>query len=240
MSPSQVVILEDDPEVRTVLESAVDADGHGHVAFGCVRDFMDKAPLDRADLFLLDISLPDGDGLDVARHVRKSAPEAGIIMITGHHDEVDTVLAFEFGADDYVTKPFRARELRARMKSVLRRVDRVSQSEFGAVTSTAAKPVVLAGLEINQASRSVRRKTGEVLDLTTLEYDVLLALVTPPNRVLSRNQIMDRVRGPDWAAYDRTIDGIISRLRSKLFPDLSPQEVIKTIRGVGYMFANDD
>lgn len=233
-----VVILEDDAEVRALIESAVASAGCDPLAFGTIRDFERAAPLGGTNLFLLDISLPDGDGLDIARQVRAADPQAGIIMITGNDDEVDTVLALEFGADDYVTKPFRVRELRARIKSVLRRIrpNGVARPDGDA----AQHAMTIAGLVINQPARTVRRESGELLDLTTLEYDVLLTLARQPNRVLSRDQIMDQVRGPHWAAYDRTVDGIISRLRNKVLATCAADSgTIKTIRGVGYMFSTE-
>ena len=238
MEKMTVLILEDDPDVRNLLNEAMQMDGFDTILCSRIAD-MSKAARDRdIALYLIDINLPDGDGLEVAKSLR-STSDCGIVLITGRGDEIDTVLGLEFGADDYIVKPFRVRELRARIKSVARRLRTTHAPAAADVVPASADSYVVQDITINPASRSVYTSTGEQLYLTTLEFDLLLALTTPPNRALSRDQIMDKVRGPNWSAYDRTVDGLVSRLRTKLFRDGSGQEKIKTIRGIGYMFCDD-
>lgn len=238
MREAKVLILEDDEAIRKLLESAMEAEGFHPTSCAGVEDFRRKKASQDFDIYLIDLKLPDGDGMEIARELRIET-SAGIIIVTGRADEFDTVLGLELGADDYIAKPFRLRELRARVRSVLRRTASGSRAQSGLRDSDQSEVQMLSGLRINKEARTIRFASGEPVKLTTLEFDVLKVLISPPNRVLSRDQIMDRVRGPNWAAYDRNIDGIISRLRSKLFPDGRGAEVIKTVRGVGYIFGDD-
>ncbi|OWX99647.1 hypothetical protein B6V75_18020 [Thioclava sp. F1Mire-8] len=238
LTSSSVVILEDDADVRTVIERAIASEGYPSKSFGTLGALFAGDALTRADCFLVDITLPDGSGFDVLRAIRSKNPGAGIIVLSGRTDEIDTVLGLELGADDYVCKPFRARELRARVKAVLRRTaDRKFAQK--AAQDSPADVFEISGLRFNRRARWVRPLQDVKIPLTTLEYDVLLALATQPDTVLSRDQIMDRVRGPDWAAFDRTVDGVISRIRSKLEKADVSHGAIKTIRNVGYVFTSE-
>jgi len=234
LSTPQALVLDDDTDVREVVTNALESEGY-HVV-RCST----KAELDRAlksssiDIFLLDVMLPDGNGVQIARELRK-ATQAGIILLTGLREELDQVLGLEIGADDYITKPFSIRTLRARVNAVFRRT--AGSLRRAHPTDTEEGTLQLCELLLFPAARIVKRLTGEAVDLTTTEFDVLMALASRPNRVLTRDQIMDEVRGPDWAAYDRTVDGLISRLRAKLFPDGTGPQRIKTVRGVGYMLS---
>jgi DNA-binding response OmpR family regulator len=228
------LILEDDREVRDLLSDALRLDGHRTRCCSNAKDFRVEAARQDFDLFLIDVNLPDGDGFDIARDLRRKT-KGGIILVTGRRDEVDAVLGLEVGADDYVAKPFRMRELRARVKAVSRRIPDVRQEPQEAETRYQVR-----GLTIDRRARILRQPDNRMVDLTTLEFDLLVVLTTPPNVVLSRDEIMNRLRGPNWSAYDRTIDGLIGRLRAKLFDDRTGREVIKTIRGAGYMFSVED
>lgn len=237
MNAVRVIILEDDAGVLSVIEAAVSDEAFDFMSFGTVKALFDSDALTTGDLFLVDIHLPDGDGLDVVQAIRKTNPRVGIIVLSGRSDEIDKVLGLELGADDYVTKPFRPRELRARVKAVLRRLAPATQERDALATDVTSQVEVISTLKIHRRARHVYTSQDVLIPLTTLEHDVLIALVTPANTVLSRDQIMDRVRGPDWAAFDRAIDGIISRLRLKLAAAGVTKDVIKTVRGVGYMFS---
>jgi DNA-binding response OmpR family regulator len=198
---------------------------------------MDRAlETSNIDIFIIDVMLPDANGMNVARDLRQST-EAGIILLTGRDEEMDHVLGLELGADDYVTKPFRLREFRARVNAVYRRVAKRTHLAENDPTPPPQEALKPPGLVIIPSARTVHRDSGESVALTTMEFDVLIALASRPNRVLTRNEIMDDVRGPDWAAYDRAIDGVVSRLRRKLYPDDHGHEHIKTIRGIGYMLS---
>lgn len=231
------IVLDDEQAITTVVANALHVEGFEVVCVHSIEEFKKEFGRHSFDLAFIDLALPDGNGLDAARWI-KAVSDTGVIVLTGRGDEIDRVLGLELGADDYIVKPFAVRELRARAKAILRRVlaGRKVSSE-----AHAAKPddvQVLHGMHISRGARSIHRESGEEIELTTLEFDVLCVLAKHPNNVLSREQIMDNVRGPGWAAYDRTIDGLISRLRSKLFPDGTGVSKIRTIRGVGYMLVS--
>lgn len=238
MDKITILILEDDPDVQRLLAEAMRMDGFDTILCSTVADLHRLDHDGDIGLYLIDINLPDGDGLDVARQLR-SKSDCGIVFITGRGDEIDTVLGLEFGADDYIVKPFRMRELRARIKSVVRRLRPAQAPEMPEDTAEPGDGYVVQDITIKPVSRSVYSRTGDPLNLTTLEFNLLLALTSPPNRALSRDQIMDKLRGPNWSAYDRTVDGLVSRLRNKLFRDGTGHDKIKTIRGIGYMFCDD-
>lgn len=238
MDKLTVLILEDDGEVQRLLSDAMQMEGFDTVTCSTVNEMRKADAAHDIGLYLIDINLPDGDGLEVARVLRTQS-DRGIVLITGRGDEIDTVLGLEFGADDYIVKPFRIRELRARIKSVVRRLRPTSTGDAAFDVPREPGVYVVQNIAINTESRNVCFEDGEQLYLTTLEFDLLLALTSPPNRALSRDQIMDKVRGPNWSAYDRTVDGLVSRLRNKLFRDGTGHDKIKTIRGIGYMFCDD-
>lgn len=232
------LVLDDDEEVTKVVEHGLLQEGFTVVCCHSVKQFERAFENRQFDLLFIDVTLPDGNGMDVARVIR-SETAAGIIILTGRGDELDQVLGLELGADDYITKPFRIRELRARAKAVHRRTSGAGERHAPNQNTGTAKSQTIQDLEIVRDARLVRGRDGQPVDLTTLEFDVLSALAARPNQVLSRDQLMDHVRGRDWSAYDRTIDGLVSRLRKKLFPDGSGTRRIKTIRSIGYMMVKD-
>lgn len=183
------------------------------------------------ELVILDVMLPGIDGLEACRRIR-AASAVPIVMLTARGDDTDRIVGLEIGADDYLAKPFNARELLARIRAVLRR--------SGAADPAGAGNVVRAGgLEIDPASRTVR--LGErVVELTTAEFDVLFALASSAGHVLSREQLLERVHGEGWAAYDRSIDVHISRIRHKIERDPRHPELLKTVRGVGYQLVRTE
>jgi DNA-binding response OmpR family regulator len=230
-----VIILEDDPEVCRILVHAAETDGNRASAYDNIKDFTQATHDHSFDIFLIDVGLPDGNGMALLQALR-GRTNGGIIMVTGSGDEIDAVLSLELGADDYVTKPFRIRELRARIKAVARRLKPGLMPPEGEGVGDRNAVYTVNDLTINRQSRSVRKQDGTEIDLTTLEFDLLLALTGRVNVVRSRDELMDSVRGPDWSAYDRNIDGLISRLRAKLFVGDQGSNCIRTVRGVGYMF----
>jgi DNA-binding response OmpR family regulator len=184
------------------------------------------------DLLILDLMLPDADGLELCRRLRAEADPAlaslPIVMLTARGEETDRIVGLELGADDYLGKPFHPRELLARLRAVLRRGAR------GAPGSVA--PLRFGRLEIDRAAR-VARVDGEERPLTSHQFDLLVALAESAGRVLSREALMNRLRGRDLEAFDRSIDVHVSRLRAALEDDASQPRRILTVRGVGYVFA---
>lgn len=178
------------------------------------------------NLVILDLMLPGLDGLEVCRQLRRTSP-VPVIMLTARGDETDRIVGLEMGADDYLPKPFNPRELLARIRAILRRAESVEDR-------VAPHSIEAGPLCIDPGSRQVRMK-GQTIDLTSAEFDVLHALAQSAGRVLTRDELLERVHGPGWAAYDRSVDVHISRIRQKIERDPRHPELLKTVRGVGYL-----
>jgi DNA-binding response OmpR family regulator len=188
---------------------------------------------DAVDLVLLDIRMPGEDGLSLARWLREHA-KIGVIMITGSADTVDRIAGLEVGADDYIAKPFDLREVLARVRSVMRRV--------AAMPTKPTKPneVRFGRFILDLTAKRLATEAGEAVGLTSMEFDLLEAFATHPNRVLSRDQLLDLAHGKSAEPFDRSIDIRVTRLRRKIEADPNKPQFIKTIRGAGYFFAPDE
>jgi DNA-binding response OmpR family regulator len=188
---------------------------------------------DPADLVLLDLGLPGEDGFSIARRVRESW-RCGLVIVTGRGDAVDKVVGLEVGADDYVTKPFDLRELVARVKAVLRRL--TPEAPASAPTAAVSPDKLrFAGWQLDTAARSLRSPQGEEVALTGGEFDLLQAFARHPGRVLSRDFLLEQTRGREAAPFDRTIDVQVGRLRKKIEADADDPQLIKSVRGAGYI-----
>jgi len=186
----------------------------------------------RVDLILLDVMMPGEDGLALCGHVRATSG-IPVILVTARAEETDRIVGLEIGADDYVTKPFSPRELLARIKSVLRRSgERPSRPRAGEADAFAFGPWVL-----RTGERELIDAEGVAVPLSTGEYNLLLALVTHARRVLTRDQLLDLAQGRELAAFERSVDNMVSRLRRKIEPDPKRPTLLKTVRGGGYMLA---
>jgi DNA-binding response OmpR family regulator len=229
MTSAHILVVDDDPRVRTLLRRCFEGEGFA------VSDAKDGAELNAClqqnavSLITLDLNLGKENGLDLAREVRKEH-DIPIIMLTGKGDAVDRIVGLEVGADDYLAKPFELRELVARVRAVLRR-----SMPSGQVTPP-GQCYMFEGWTLNIDRRSLRHDSGEEQNLTTSEFNLLSAFVKKPHRVLSRDEIMDLLRGQDWSPLDRSIDNLVARLRKKVEPDPERPSLIKTVRGVGYTF----
>jgi two-component system phosphate regulon response regulator OmpR len=193
-----------------------------------------RAELERAvpAIVLLDIGLPGEDGLTLARYLRERH-DVGIIMVTGAGDVVDRVAGLEVGADDYIAKPFDPRELRARLKSVLRRLEKKEHQK--------QQPRVSVGrCLLDLKSRTLSDAKGREIPLTAMEFELLKALIDHPNQVLSRDRLLTLTRNREWEPFDRSIDIRITRLRRKVEDDPAHPRAIRTVRGAGYMFIPAD
>lgn len=175
-------------------------------------------------LVILDLMLPGLDGLEVCRQIRKES-RVPVLMLTARGDETDRIVGLELGADDYLPKPFNPRELLARIRAILRRSEGAAPEPSG--------PLVVGPLAIDLAARTVTLR-GRPVELTTAELDLLHALAASAGRVLSREQLLERVHGTGWAAYDRSVDVHVSRIRQKIEDDPRRPRLLKTLRGVGY------
>ena len=183
------------------------------------------------DLVLLDLGLPGEDGLDLTRYLREHW-HGPVIIISGRGESIDRVVGLELGADDYVSKPFDLRELLARVRSVLRR-----SSERPVVPRDSPEGRVrFAGFTLERAARRLADSDGNAIPLTTGEYDLLLIFLDQPNRVLSRDALIERMHGRDAGPFDRSVDMQVGRLRRKIEADPTQPELIKSVRGAGYLF----
>ena len=186
---------------------------------------MDQEPV---DLIILDLMLPGEDGMSICRRVRSRSAVA-IIMLTAKTDDIDRIVGLELGADDYVGKPFNPRELVARIRSVLRRT-----AQAAGPRATGGQRLRFADFVFDVEARRLMRNGGEI-ELSTGDYDLLVALTSHPRRLLTRDQLMDMTKGRSWEAFDRSIDVALSRLRRKIEDNPSQPLLIKTVRNAGYM-----
>jgi two-component system OmpR family response regulator len=229
-----ILIVDDNREVRDLVSRALGREGFRVSAVGDGRG-MHKALADsRIDLILLDLMLPGEDGLSLCRGLRAHS-DVPIIMLTARGDEVDRVIGLEMGADDYLPKPFGSRELIARIRAVLRRGAR---DLAGNGDPTQPKRYRFDRWTLDTGARELLREDGVAISLSTGEFDLLLALVERPQRVLSRDQLLDLARGRSAHLFDRSIDTQISRLRKKIELDPSEPKIIKTVWGGGYTFSS--
>ena len=186
-------------------------------------------------IVVLDLKMPGEDGFSLTRYLRERGP-VGIIMLTGSGEVIDRVVGLELGADDYLTKPFDPRELLARVRSLVRRLSTGGEIETEEPTATMGHEVVMGLCILNLDSKRLYLRDGAEVPMTAMEFDLLKSFAERPNRVLSRDQLLDLAHNRDMEAFDRSIDIRIMRLRRKIEPDPQKPEVIKTIRGLGYMF----
>lgn len=236
-SQLHILVVDDDERVRTMLRRYLTEEGIkvSDAADGtAMRVIFDRETI---DLVLLDLVMPGEDGLTLARSIRQRSATP-IIILTGKGDLIDRVVGLEAGADDYIAKPFHLREVLARIRTVLRRVQPASASPTTATTSGNGETVLsFEGWHLDQLKRELRRPDGGLVALTTGEFELLRVLARNPNRVLNRDQLMDLVKGRGWEAFDRAIDTQVVRLRRKIERDPQHPELIKTVRGAGYIFA---
>ncbi len=232
-----ILVVDDDPKIRKLLRRCFEQESYQVTEAATGADARQIIERDRINLVTLDLTLGDDDGLLVARDIRAKS-SVPIIMVTGKGDTIDRVVGLEIGADDYITKPFHLREVLARVRTVLRRsADQVSTPAPENIKSNDC--IVFDRWKFDMAKRELTDTDGSACALTTGEFDLLKALVTHANRVLTRNQIMDLVKGQNWSPTNRTIDNQIARLRKKIEADPEQPRLIKTVRGAGYSFTAD-
>ena len=228
----RILIVEDDASVREMLAEYLGT--HGYDVEQAADGIAMRAAIEQRlpDVVLLDLNLPGEDGLLLARYLRERFA-VGIIVVTAAAALADRVAGLEIGADDYVAKPFDLRELRARVKSVLRRV---RTADPAGRDPQAAPRVRVGNCSLDVASHRLYAGDGSEVPLTGMEFDLLKALLERPNQVLSRDQLLNVTRNREWEPFDRSIDIRIARLRRKIETDPERPQSIRTVRGAGYMF----
>jgi len=227
---AKILVVDDEQPIVDVLTYNLQRAGYDVIAACDGAEALALARRERPALMILDLMLPKLDGVEVCRTLRREAaanqePDIPIIMLTARDEEIDRVLGLELGADDYVVKPFSVRELVARVKTVLRRTQQTHRESKAAVR--------LGDLVVNK-SRYEARLGGHLLDLTTLEFEVLHALARQARHVLSREQLLEQVWGYEYLGDQRVVDAVIKRLRAKLRDAAPDRELVVTVRGVGY------
>jgi len=225
-----ILIVDDEPDLRDVLQEYFVAQGYTPLCADSATAARALAARNTVDVALLDITMPGEDGLSLARHLRERYGRLGIIMLTAKETVIDRVVGLEIGADDYVTKPFDPRELLARVKSVLRRTSSEFSAEIG------AERVRIGRCTLDRTTHRLTDETGREVPMTPLEFTLLKALSDHPNRVLSREKILNLSGQSDWDPFDRSVDLRILRLRKKIEPDPEHPQYIRTVRSEGYKF----
>jgi len=247
-----ILIVDDEADVREVLEEYFVS--HGYAVIGAESAGAAKAAAGKhvIDLALVDIHMPGEDGLSLARHLRERYAKIAIVMLTSAATVVDRIVGLEMGADDYVPKPFDPRELLARVKSVLRRMQAregeaghaadddttmTAPPEAAAPAANAAVRVRFGRCRLDVDARRLFEEDGQEIAMTAMEFDLLRVFLANPNRVLSRDQLLQRTRNREWEPFDRSIDIRIGRLRRKIEPDPQGEpRCIRTVRNAGYMY----
>jgi two-component system OmpR family response regulator len=230
---SHIAVLDDEVDITLLLANYLQGHGFRVTQVHNGRSLMTLMDTDPADLVLLDLGLPGEDGFSIARRVRESW-RCGLVIVTGRGDAVDKVVGLEVGADDYVTKPFDLRELVARVKAVLRRLTPETPAPAAPIAASPDK-LRFAGWQLDTAARSLWNPQGEQVPLTGGEFDLLQAFARHPGRVLSRDFLLEQTRGREAAPFDRTIDVQVGRLRKKIEADADDPQLIKSVRGAGYI-----
>ncbi|HEV8544673.1 MAG TPA: response regulator transcription factor [Candidatus Limnocylindrales bacterium] len=229
-----ILVVDDEPKIAALARDYLEHAGFAVVTAADGRAALEALARSRPDLVVLDLGLPELDGLDVTREIRRESTTP-IVMLTARDDELDKLLGLELGADDYLTKPFSPRELVARVKAVLRRVD------LGARTNGAGsnRDIIRTGDLTLDLPRMRADLAGRQIDLTATEFQLLATLAAQPGRIFTRSQLLDAVHGVAFESYERAIDTHIKNIRRKLEPDPRTPRYLLTVYGVGYRFADE-
>lgn len=228
-----ILIVDDDPEIRGLLVNYLSRNELEAVAARDGREMWQKLDRHAVDLIVLDLMLPDTDGLTLCRELRVKS-SIPVLMLTARGEETDRIIGIEMGADDYLVKPFNPRELLARIKTILRRTRALPPN----LRPEQARCLCFAGWCLDTAARLLTSPDGVATPLSGGEYRLLRILLDHPNRVLNRDQLTEMTQGREAEAYDRAVDVQVSRLRQRLHDDSREPELIKTVRGEGYVLAS--
>lgn len=232
-TPDHILIVDDDSEIRSLLSQYLVKNGLRVTAVADGRAMWQALEAGRIDLIVLDLMLPGEDGLTLCRNLRAKSSDIPVIMLTARGEETDRIVGLEMGADDYLAKPFSARELLARVKAILRRARSLPDN----LRSDDARNIRFGNWLLDTVHRQLVSATGVVTPLSGAEYRLLRIFLSHPNRVLNRDQLVDLTQGKEADPLDRSIDVQVSRLRQRLGDDSREPRLIKTVRGEGYVLA---
>lgn len=232
MKLPHLAIVDDEPDITLLLAGYFGGRGYRTTRLASGRELIALMAADPPDLVLLDLGLPGEDGFAIARQLREHW-RCGLVIVTGRGDAIDKVVGLEIGADDYVTKPFDLRELQARVTAVLRRLQ-PPEAETSAPAAVRER-LRFDGWTLDMAARRLNAADGHEVTLTSGEFDLLCVFVRHPGRVLSRDFLLEQTRGREAAPFDRTVDVQVGRLRRKLEPEAEEPQLIKSVRGAGYV-----
>jgi len=234
--PDCILIVDDDPEIRRLLVDYLVRNGFEALAARDGREMWQELDRHVVDLIVLDLMLPDTDGLTLCRDLRAKSPTSNIpvLMLTARGEETDRIVGIEMGADDYLVKPFNPRELLARIKTILRRTRALPPN----LRPEPTRCLSFSGWCLDTAARLLTSPDGVATPLSGGEYRLLRILLDHPNRVLNRDQLTEMIQGREAEAYDRAVDVQVSRLRQRLRDDSREPQLIKTVRGEGYVLAS--
>lgn len=237
---THILIVDDDPEICSLLTQFLTGQGYTVSTAGDGGAMRQALVNEAADLVILDLMLPGEDGLSLCRHLRATT-SLPIIMLTAMGSETDRVVGLEMGADDYLAKPFSTRELLARIRAVLRRAGQILQSapDEPVAVDESGEILEFSGWHLDVSRRRLTSPDGVLAEITSGEFDLLLAFLRHPHQVLSRDQLLDLARGRVSGPFDRTIDVQVGRLRRKMESDPKTPELFKTVRGGGYVLTVD-
>jgi DNA-binding response OmpR family regulator len=241
MNKGTILSVDDDGNLQLVVGQYLEDDGYTVIKAVDAKTAIEKVDSVALDVILLDLTLPDAEGLSLIPQFQ-SRTAAAIIVVSGKSDTMEKIICLEMGADDYITKPFEMRELSARIKAVLRRTDAQNDNNQMSVihaSNRSEKIIFNDGWCLDRSQYQLFSPGKESAELTSGEFELLEALVTAPNRALSREQLFELTRDGAYDVYDRAIDIQIARLRKKIGDDTKSPHIIKTVRGVGYMFCGD-
>ena len=235
MTPLHVAVVDDEPDITRLLAGYLGEYGYRMSELGSGAALMALMHTDPPDLVLLDLGLPGEDGFAIARQLREHW-QCGLLIVSGRGESIDKVVGLEVGADDYVTKPFDLRELLARVKAVARRLAAPAPAPPAAAAPAEPLRWRFDGFELDPAARRLTGRDAKEINLTSGEFDLLSVLVQNAGRVLSRDFLLESTRGREAGPFDRTVDVQIGRLRKKLEAEPDDPQIVKSVRGAGYLF----
>jgi len=234
---TRILIVDDEPDIREIVGMMLEDAGYQVFSLPSGDGLVEKVADESIDLVVLDLGLPGADGLSLTREL-KAKSDVGVVILSGRSETTEKIIGLEVGADDYLAKPFEPRELLARVRSVLRRLsaNAAGGSENATQAPAESDAFTFNGWRLDGLSRSLTDPDGAEVPLSSGEFNLLKALVEHPNRVLSRDQLLDLTHGLDTPAFDRSVDVQVVRLRKKIEPNPGKPEFIKTVRNAGYIF----